>query len=158
MATINRRVTAKIEGDFVVFIIGMRVNRPWKLHKWLPVFAAMPGMLIELQKNPDSGFLGAEPFITPWKPVLIQYWRSFEALEKYSRDRDAKHWPAWQKFNKRVASNGDVGIWHETYKVAAGQYECIYNNMPPAGLAKATQREDVVAANESAGARIGGRP
>jgi hypothetical protein len=58
MATINRRVTAKIEGDFVVFIIGMRVNRPWKLHKWLPVFASMPGMLIELQKHPELAFLG----------------------------------------------------------------------------------------------------
>ena len=45
MATINRRVMAKIEGDFVVFIIGMRVNKPWKLHKWLPVFAAMPPMI-----------------------------------------------------------------------------------------------------------------
>jgi hypothetical protein len=121
MATINRRVTAKIEGDFVVFIIGMRVNKPWKVHKWLPVFMAMPPMLAELEKNPDSGFLGAEQFINPIKPVLVQYWRSFEALEKYARDPGSKHWPAWQNFNKRVASSGDVGLWHETYKVAAGQ-------------------------------------
>jgi hypothetical protein len=34
-----------------------------------------------------------------------------------------------------VASNGDVGIWHETYLVGAGQYEAIYNNMPRVGLA-----------------------
>ena len=42
------RWTAEIEGDFVVFLIGMRVNKPWKVHKWLPVFLAMPRMLKEL--------------------------------------------------------------------------------------------------------------
>ncbi len=41
----HRRLTADVEGDFVVFMIGMRVNRPWKLHRWLPVFLAMPRML-----------------------------------------------------------------------------------------------------------------
>ena len=39
------RMTAEIEGDFVVFLIGMRINKPWKIHKWLPVFLAMPKML-----------------------------------------------------------------------------------------------------------------
>jgi Domain of unknown function (DUF4188) len=34
--------------------------------------------------------------------------------------------PASIAFNKRMArSRGDVGIWHETYKIAAGQYEAI---------------------------------
>jgi hypothetical protein len=47
---ISERMAAEIEGDFVVFIIGMRVNRPWKLHKWVPVFLAMPRMLKELKQ------------------------------------------------------------------------------------------------------------
>jgi hypothetical protein len=25
------------------------------------------------------------------------------------------HLPAWQAFNRDLGSNGDVGIWHETY-------------------------------------------
>jgi Monooxygenase af470-like len=154
MATINRRVTASIEGDFVVFLIGMRVNKPWKLTKWLPVFLAMPKMLKELEANPDSGFLGAEQFVNPFKPVLVQYWRSFEDLEKYSRDRDSVHWPAWVSFNKRVASNGDVGIWHETYKISAGQYECIYNNMPETGLGKVASMVDATGPRENAADRI----
>ena len=33
----NGRMTADIEGDFVVFLIGMRFNKPWKLHKWWAV-------------------------------------------------------------------------------------------------------------------------
>ena len=50
MATVvPQRMAAQIEGDFVVFLIGMRINKPWKLHKWLPVFLAMPRMLKELR-------------------------------------------------------------------------------------------------------------
>jgi hypothetical protein len=60
MATIHPgRYTAEIEGDFVVFLIGMRLNRPWKVHRWLPVFAAMPRMLRELARDPERGLLGA---------------------------------------------------------------------------------------------------
>jgi len=50
----NQRMTVEIEGDFVVFLIGMRLNKPWKIHKWLPVFVAMPRMLKELAGRPQS--------------------------------------------------------------------------------------------------------
>ena len=42
------RYSATIEGPFVVFLIGMRVNQLWALHKWVPVARAMPPMLKEL--------------------------------------------------------------------------------------------------------------
>jgi hypothetical protein len=129
---LKQRLTAKIEGDFVVFIIGMRINKLWKIHKWFPVLIAMPKMIMELSKNPESGFLGARQGGF-W---LVQYWRSFDHLVAYSRNRDSKHFPAWVRFNKKISSNGDVGIWHETYLVKEGQYETIYNNMPPSGLGK----------------------
>jgi hypothetical protein len=135
MATIyNQKMTAEIDGEFVVFLIGMRINKPWKVHKWLPVFVAMPRMLKELAANPDSGFLGH----TMSLGVIIQYWRSFEHLEAYARSKDQAHWPAWVAFNKRVRySSGDVGIWHETYRIAPGQYETVYGSMPAFGLGKA---------------------
>ena len=127
---------AKVDGEFVVFLIGMRINKPWKVHKWLPVFLAMPRMLKELKGRPESGLLGVESAGF----TLIQYWRSFEALEAYARSHDGLHWPAWVAFNKRMAkSRGDVGIWHETYRIAAGQYEAIYSGMPPMGLGKVSQ-------------------
>ena len=92
MATvIPERMSAKVDGDFVVFLIGMRVNKPWKVHKWLPVFLAMPKMLKELKSNAASGLLGVESAGL----TIIQYWRSFDALETYARSRDALHWPAW---------------------------------------------------------------
>jgi len=148
---VARRVTADIEGDFVVFLIGMRINKPWKLHKWVPVFMAMPRMIRELERRPESGFLG---HITNLG-VIVQYWRSFEHLEAYARDPNQRHWPAWVDFNKRVGrSRGDVGIWHETYRVRGGEYECVYSGMPPFGLAKASSMVDVVGQLESARGRL----
>ena len=147
-----KRVTAKIEGDFVVFLIGMRINKPWKPHKWLPVFQAMPRMIGELERHPESGFLGHIMSLG----VIVQYWRSFEHLEAYARDANQLHWPAWVAFNKRVGkSRDDVGIWHETYRVRAGEYECVYSGMPPFGLAKASATVDAVGQMESARGRLG---
>ncbi len=117
MTVIPGRHAAHIDGEFVVFLIGMRVNRPLKLHKWLPVAAAMRPMVKELEADPSAGFLGATQGFLAGGPALVQYWRSFEHLERYARKADARHLPAWRKFNQRVRASGDVGIWHETYRV-----------------------------------------
>ena len=152
MTEINaRRLTVEVDGDFVVFLIGMRINKPWKLHRWLPVFLAMPRMLKELEKRPESGFLG----YTMGLPVIVQYWRSFEQLEAYARSADLAHWPAWVAFNKRIGgTRGDVGIWHETYRVAAGQYEAVYSGMPAFGLGKVGQLVPASGSRETARGRI----
>jgi hypothetical protein len=153
---IDKRVTADIDGDFVVFLIGMRINRLWKPSKWLPVFLAMPKMVRELEQHPESGFLGAKLYIgSPRQPMLVQHWRSFEHLEGYARNHDGAHWPAWVAFNKHVGSNGDVGIWHETYLVPAGSYECVYNNMPPTGLGAATRLVPASGRKATAASRAG---
>lgn len=148
---ISQRMTAELEGDFVVFLIGMRVNKPWKIHKWLPVFLAMPRMLRELEAQPESGFLG---HIMTLK-VIVQYWRSFDHLETYARSADRQHWPAWVDFNKRVGkSRGDVGIWHETYQIRAGEYETVYSGMPRFGLGKVGRLVPASDKKESARGRI----
>ena len=151
---IAERMCAEVEGDFVVFLIGMRINKPWKFWSWWPVSLAMPKMLIELAKQPDLGLMHARthfgfPLIT-----VIQYWRSFDALEAYARSRDNAHLPAWQAFNKAVGSNGDVGIWHETYLVKSGGYENIYNNMPRFGLGAAGQLKPASGARKAARSRL----
>lgn len=151
--TINQRMTVQIEGSFVVFLIGMRINRFWKFHKWVPVARAMPRMLEELSQKPESGFLGFQMY-GGIPPVIVQYWRSFEQLEAYAKDRTGQHYPAWKAFNQQVRSNGDVGIWHETYKVEAGEYECIYNNMPVYGLGKVGDLVPVSGRSETAAGRV----
>ncbi len=150
---INQRMTAEIKGDFVVFLIGMRINRFWKLHKWIPVARSMPGMLRELSMKPESGFLGFQ-ILGGIPPVIVQYWRSFEQLEAYAKDREGLHYPAWKDFNTRIRSNGDVGIWHETYLVKEGSYECIYHNMPKFGLGKVGELVPASGKKESASQRI----
>jgi len=150
---VTDRVTARIDDQVVVFLIGMRINRLWKVHKWWPVAAAMPRMLRELAGDPDSGFLGVESwFGNP--TIALQYWRSFEHLERYAKDSARLHRPAWAAFNRAVAGNGDVGIWHETYRVRPGDYECIYNNMPPFGLARATRTVPARGRLDSASGRM----
>ena len=134
---IPARMTAQLDGDFVVFLIGMRVNKWWKFWKWMPVAAAMPKMLTELAKRPELGLLHARNVFGFPNFMVIQYWRSFEQLHAYASDRSLQHLPAWRDFNRKVASNGDVGIWHETYLVKDGAYESLYNNMPMWGLAAA---------------------
>lgn len=148
------RFTAQADEPFVVFLIGMRVNRLFDL-RWLRVVRAMGPMLAELKRNPSLGLLHAEPFLY-WRGVaLVQYWRSFEHLHAYAHARDAKHLPAWAEFNRRVGAGGSVGIWHETYAVARGQCETIYANMPRFGLAKAAGHAPVTGRLDSARLRMG---
>ncbi|MEH6737365.1 MAG: DUF4188 domain-containing protein, partial [Sulfitobacter sp.] len=116
---------------------GMRINRFWKVTKWVPAFMAMPRMLKELSTRPseETGFLG---YNILGFGSIVQYWRSFEHLEAYANSHDGEHFPAWVAFNKRMKnSRGDVGVWHESYAVKAGNYETLYMSMPPHGLGKA---------------------
>ena len=67
-----------------------------------------------------------------------------------------QHWPAWLEFNRLMKdSRGDVGIWHETYLIRAGEYESIYSGMPLMGLAKAAQLADISGDAEAARGRLG---
>ena len=150
----NGRYTAKTEKPFVVFLIGMRINRWWRVDKWWPVASAMTPMLVTLFTHPESGFLHAEYFWNLRGPVLIQYWESFEALEKFARNPSDPHLSAWKKFNQAVGSGGSVGIWHETYQVAADQFECVYGNMPAFGLGKALEHVPAVGSRETARLRL----
>ncbi|HEY1485402.1 MAG TPA: DUF4188 domain-containing protein [Micromonosporaceae bacterium] len=153
MATTNGRMTAQIEGDFVVFLIGMRLNKPWKLHKWLPVVWAMAPMIRELSRNRDLGLLGMTNWLGPRGTLMVQYWRSVEQLEAFARDTDRTHRPAWKAFYQKVGTNGDVGIWHESYVVRDGAYETLYGNMPRFGLAQAGSHRSLTGAMHSAAGR-----
>jgi hypothetical protein len=142
---------AELEGDFVVFLIGMRINRPWKVHKWWPAMMAMPRMLAELKARPECGCLATSGQFG----LIVQYWRSFDHLEAYARSPAHAHWPAWTAFNRTVrASSGDVGIWHETFLVRAGEYETVYGSMPRMGLALAGRHVPVEGTRESARQRL----
>jgi hypothetical protein len=147
------RFTADMDGDFVVFLIGMRVNKWWKIHKWFPVAAAMPRMQRQQLADRSIGMLGQQAWFGR-TTILVQYWRSAEDLMTYAHDQRFTHRGAWKAFNKAVGTNGDVGIWHETFKVRAGDYETIYGNMPLFGLARAGSHVPVAKRGDRAAARL----
>jgi hypothetical protein len=134
------RFTAQIDDSFVVFLIGIRINRFLAFSKWLPTATAMRPMLATLRNHPEKGFLGAEQYFAWRQAMLIQYWQSFEDLERFARNPSDPHAAAWKRFNQSVGSEGSVGVWHETYLIEPKHYEAIYVNMPAFGLAAATER------------------
>jgi hypothetical protein len=150
------RHTTTIEGDFVVFLIGMRINRPLQVRMWWPVFTAMPKMISELEADRSLGMLGAQQALMYGGPAYVQFWRSFAHLEAYARNPDAEHLPAWRAFNQKVRGNGAVGIWHETYRVPEGAYEAIYGNMPRVGLG-AFAAHAPLGSTSTAALRVGAR-
>jgi hypothetical protein len=132
------RLTARMKGEFAVLLIGVRINRPLAIHKWLPVTRAMTRMLKELYSKPELGLLSHETWLSR-TIILVQYWRSHAALLDYAKARDSAHLPAWQAFNRAVGTDGSVGVWHESYVAKPGSYENVYVNMPAFGLGRAAE-------------------
>jgi hypothetical protein len=132
----GRRMTAEIEGDFVVFLIGARFNNKLRMARSFADLGGRRGMkhtLDYLVAHPDKGLLAYEMGF----PTIVQYWRSFEQLEAFAKDKDDPHLEIWRQYWRRVGKSDRSGIWHETYLVKAGHYEAVYGNMPPHGLGKA---------------------
>ena len=154
MAAVNpARMTHDYDGELVVFLIGMRVNQPWRPGRWLPAFRAMPAMLRELYSDPDSGLLGHTMTLGANGPLLVQYWSSMDKLYTYASNPSAAHRPAWAAFNRLVRKfPGAVGIWHETYLVNSA--ETLYAGMPAFGLAAATSAVPVTRRGHTAAERL----
>ncbi len=151
------RFTHDDAGDLVVFLIGMRVNKPWRPDIWLPTFLAMRPMIEELYDEPGSGFLSHRTLVSFTGPTVVQYWRSIEQLYAYASAANASHRPAWAAFNSQARRvPGVTGIWHETYVVSKA--ESIYVDMPVTGLAAATAHVRVTSRLDRARDRLARRP
>jgi hypothetical protein len=144
------RWTADVD-EVVVFLIGARFNRKTRILSSLRDLRSTRGralwkMCDHLMAHPDRGLLGYE-VLGP--TTMVQYWRSFDDLERFAKDRDDPHLDAWRTYWKRVGRSDRTGIWHETYVVRRGDYEVVYGNMPSFGLAKATRAVPVAEARQA---------
>jgi hypothetical protein len=54
---------------------------------------------------------------------MRQYWRDFEALERWARSEPHRDW--WQQF---LRDSGGTGFWHEAYFMRGGM-EAVYDDM-----------------------------
>src|SRR3954447_15973246 len=156
MTTIRTgRWTHEYGDGLVVFLIGVRVNRPLAVRRWWPVVSAMPRMLRELQEDPALGLLGVTSTVQGRGGLMVQYWRDLESLLAYAHDPAHAHRPAWRDFNKGARAAGDAGgIWHEPFVVPPGGHETIYANMPLQGLPLAVGAMDVTTARATARDRM----
>lgn len=134
----------------VLFLLGMRPTKPWRIDAWCYAFFTMPWMLEHLRRNPEAGLLHRNLHIFP-TPIVVSYWRSEEHLRRFAADGDAPHRPVWRRFNRLYADRGLVGIWHETYVI--DRHESIFSGMPARGLARAVGAEEVTAATRTAAKR-----
>ena len=148
------RYTAEVSEPIVVFLIGARINRLLSFRKWWWVAMAMPRMMRKLAEVPELGLIHAESFSRGRTTLMVQYWRSFDHLERFAKDRELPHLQPWRRLNKQMRETDAVGFYHETYTIEPGQVEAIYGNMPMFGLAKATRHTQVAAKTESARQRL----
>jgi len=131
----SQKLTVARDEDFVVFLIGARINRWWLMPFSWAFALAMPRMLRELTQDPDSGLLHFETFFGR-NTMVVQYWRSVDDLLRYAHRKDRSHRPAWKRWAQEWGLSGVMGIWHETYVIEPGRYECFYEQMPAYGLGK----------------------
>ena len=129
------RLTVSPDQRFVVFLIGARVNKWWMLPVLWGVARSMGRMMRKLSSDPSTGLLAFENY-GGRTALMLQYWRSVEDLQRYARDKAEAHVPAWRQWIQKWGLGGAVGIWHETYVVEPGSYECVYHHMPSFGLGK----------------------
>lgn len=152
---VDGQVTAELDGGFVVMRLGMRINRLWKPHKWLPLIRANLAMLDELEANPDIGMLAYDTKLGIRNFENVLYWNSFEDLRSWAFDPDASHAPTMKGTMDRMAASDDVGIWHELYLIDDASYETVYYNTLPVGLGRAGTLHPTEGYRRTAAGRLG---
>lgn len=115
--------------DLVVIYLGMRVNSP-KGIKTLMSFGPKIGKAVA--DGPDGLLLHENVVYSLFPPHagMRQYWRDFDALERWARSLPHQQW--WQSF---LRDRGGTGFWHEAY-FRGGQMESVYVDMPAIGMAR----------------------
>lgn len=118
-----------------MLLLGARRRSRLHIADWWLFKRRMRALLRELEAAPEIGLLGWEMWGGA-SLLTVQYWRSWEALESWSRERGGSHRAAWTEYLRGAAKRGSVGVWHEAYIAKPGAYETVYTCMPPIGLAR----------------------
>jgi hypothetical protein len=121
---------------------------------------AFNSMIRELEGDPERfGFYGASPYVSSNQSVdgvvSIQYWRSQEDLNAYAKSGLQKHFPNMIWTAESMKASAQIGIWHESFTVRAGEYEGIYINCPQLLLGKVGKLVRATGKYRSAKGRLG---
>ena len=97
-----------------------------------------PEMVEALERARDEGLLLNRPLMSPEGPLLMQYWRTYDELDRWARKQPHSRWWRWLMEH---AGKG-VGFYHEIYQVKTA--EAIYEEgTRPVGPAVFTSIERV---------------
>jgi hypothetical protein len=123
------RQTADLDGypDLVVIYLGLRAGSPRGI---LTILKYGRRIRAAAAARPD-GLLRNEMLawgLAPPHLGMRQYWRDFDALERWARSEPHAGW--WRAM---LSDPAGTGFWHETY-FARGGMESIFLDMPPAGF------------------------
>jgi Domain of unknown function (DUF4188) len=69
-----------------------------------------------LEAARGAGLLLNRPLMSPEGPVLMQYWESYEALDRWARRQPHSAWWRWL-----MEHDGSVGFYHEIYQAKAAE-------------------------------------
>ena len=149
------QVSTHIEESYVVLLLGIRVNHIHLFWKWIPTVLASFPMVYALVRHRAAGFLGGQAFFFQPGLGIVQYWRSFDDLERFARSKKYPHLGGWRWYNKSIGASGSVGLWHEVFLVKPGCHEAMYDNMPGFGLGKAAKHIPATELRQGARLRLG---
>ena len=97
-----------------------------------------PEMWRALEAARAEGLLLNRPLVSPEGPVLMQYWQSYDALDRWARRQPHSRWWRWL-----MEHEGSIGFYHEIYQAKAA--EAIYEpGTRPVGPALFSTLERVV--------------
>lgn len=103
-----------------------------------------------------AGLLHSERFLIAWNHFgVLQYWRSFDDQEQWTRRPPHSDW--WRALAERMRQRDDLGVYHEAYLVPRGQIESIYLNCRPVGLSAFGPIADASGPRTTARDRLGRR-
>ena len=161
------RLTHAYDGSLAIFLIGLRIHKPWRLGLVSAALAAMPRMIAELEKNKAAsargeeeslGYLASRFTVHLTGVTSIQWWRSTDDIYAYAGAGQREHRPAWLEFYRLAKADPDaVTIWHETYQVTPDGAESLYVGPRPFGLADVAGTVPVGRRGDTARQRLGGQ-
>jgi hypothetical protein len=130
LARIRRRQTVDVSTypDLVVVYLGMQAKN---LRGLKTLLSYGPRITRAADATPD-GLLRHEYMLFGLFPPHLgmrQYWRDFDALERWARSQPHRAW--WQAL---LRDAGGTGFWHETYFIRGGMESIFLDVDPPTGL------------------------
>ena len=134
--------------NLTVVLLGMKVTRL----RGLRTLLRLGPSITALGRDRPDGLLHHETFLWRLDHVGIrQYWRDFDALERYARTDPHRGW--WRTFAR---DPGGTGFWHEAYQRGGGMDGIYLGLDQPVGFGHFAPTGKRIAENGSARQRLTG--